>query len=111
MNHPENTYPSFDILVERTSRNDNRPLLRGNVAEKLKIPEDISLGVPVITIYGNHEVYLENYRRILVYEKNCIKVQAKGCCIQFTGKNLEILYYTNVDMKIVGEFKEVRYCL
>lgn len=29
--------PTFDILVERTSRNDKRPLLRGNVSEKLKI--------------------------------------------------------------------------
>lgn len=29
--------PAFDILVERTSRSDKRPLLRGNVSEKLKI--------------------------------------------------------------------------
>ena len=28
--------PAFDILVERTSRNDKRPLLRGNVAQKMR---------------------------------------------------------------------------
>lgn len=80
------------------------------IAEKLKIPEDISSGVPVITIYGKNEVYLENYRRILIYEKTCIKVQAKGCCIRFSGRNLQILYYTNVDMKIAGDLQEVCYC-
>ncbi len=28
--------PAFDILVERTSRSNNRPLLRGNISNKLK---------------------------------------------------------------------------
>ncbi len=42
--------PAFDILVERTSRNDKRPLLRGNVAEKLKVLLD---------------------RRLPLYEKYC----------------------------------------
>lgn len=42
--------PAFEILVERTSRSDKRPLLRGNVSEKLKALLD---------------------RRLPLYEKYC----------------------------------------
>ena len=37
--------PDFDILVERTSRNDKRPLLRGDVAAKLRVLLDRRLSL------------------------------------------------------------------
>lgn len=83
--------------------------VKSKIAEKLNIPEDISAGLPIVTITGKCEVYVENYKGIIVYEKNCIKIQAKNCRITFQGKNLEIVYYTNVDMKITGELESVCY--
>lgn len=83
--------------------------IKTKIAEKLNIPEDISNGLPIVTVMGKCEVYVENYKGIIVYEKNCIKIQTKNCRITFTGKNLEIVYYTNVDMKITGELETVSY--
>ena len=83
--------------------------IKTKIAEKLNIPEDISNGLPIVTVMGKCEVYVENYKGIIVYEKNCIKIQTKNCRITFTGKNLEIVYYTNVDMKITGELESIGY--
>lgn len=83
--------------------------IKSKLAEKLKIPEDISQGFPIVTIMGKCEVYVENYKGIIEYGKNCIRIQTKECRITFTGKNLEIVYYTNVDMKISGELESVCY--
>lgn len=83
--------------------------VRTKIAEKLNIPEDISEGLPIVTVTGSREAYVENYKGIIEYGKGCIRLQTKGSRITFTGKNLEIVYYTNVDMKITGELESVCY--
>lgn len=83
--------------------------VKTKLAEKLNIPEDISEGLPIVTATGKGEVYVENYKGILEYGKNCIRIQTKGCRITFTGKNMEIVYYTNADMKITGELESIDY--
>ncbi len=83
--------------------------VKSKIAEKLNIPEDISEGFPIVTITGNGEIYVENYKGIIEYGKQCIRIQTKIGRITFQGKNLEIVYYTNVDMKIVGELESVCY--
>ncbi len=83
--------------------------IKSKIAQKLNIPEDISDGLPIVTVTGQCEVYVENYRGIIEYESNCIKLQTKVCRICITGKNLEIVYYTNTDMKITGQLENILY--
>lgn len=83
--------------------------VKSKIAEKLNIPQDISDGLPIVTITGKKEIYVENYKGIIEYGKCCIKIQTKVCRITFSGKNLEIVYYTNVDMKITGEIESICY--
>ncbi len=83
--------------------------VKSKIAEKLNIPQDISDGLPIVTITGKNEIYVENYKGIIEYGKCCIKIQTKVCRITFLGKNLEIVYYTNVDMKITGEIESICY--
>lgn len=84
--------------------------IKSKIAQKLNIPEDISDGLPIVTVTGKCEVYVENYRGIIEYENNCIKLQTKVCRICITGQNLEIVYYTNTDMKITGQLENILYC-
>lgn len=83
--------------------------VKSKIAKKLNIPEDISNGLPIVTVTGKSEAYVENYKGIIEYEHHCIRLQTKNCRITFSGKNLEIVYYTNVDMKIVGNLESIQY--
>lgn len=83
--------------------------VKSKIAEKLNIPQDISDGLPIVTVTGKNEIYVENYKGIIEYGKCCIKIQTKVCRVTFTGKNLEIVYYTNVDMKITGDIESICY--
>ena len=84
-------------------------VIKSKLAEKLNIPQDISDGLPIVTVTGKNEIYVENYKGIIEYGKCCIKIQTKVCRVTFSGKNLEIVYYTNVDMKITGEIESICY--
>ena len=83
--------------------------VKSKMAEKLNIPEDIAEGLPIVTVTGKNEIYVENYKGIIEYSQNCIRIQTKVNRITFSGKKLEIIYYTNDDMKIVGDIETIGY--
>ena len=83
--------------------------LRSKIARKLNIPEDISDGLPIVTITGKCELYIENYRGIIEYSKHQIRIQTTCGRICITGEELEIVYYTNTDMKITGKLETMNY--
>lgn len=62
--------PAFDVLVERTSRSDNRPLLRGNVSEKLKDLLDRRL--PLYEKYCNVKIDIPCEQHIKLTAVQCV---------------------------------------
>ena len=79
------------------------------IVESLKLPKDTLLGASVITITGNREAVIQNYRGILEYTDNRILLQGKKNKICFEGSKLRINYYTNEDMKIEGNISSISY--
>lgn len=77
--------------------------------ESLQLPKDIMMGACVVTMTGNKDAWIENYRGILEYTNKVILLQGKTSRICFEGTGLSIDYYTNEDMKISGHIQSVRY--
>ena len=79
------------------------------IVESLKLPKDTMLGAAIVTVTGNREAFIENYKGIVEYTTESIVLQGKNCKICFEGRRLSIDYYTNEDMKISGSIDAVRY--
>lgn len=79
------------------------------MVESLKLPKDSMLGASIITLTGNTDAFVENYKGIIEYTSQTILLQGKTCKIEICGKRLNIVYYTNEDMKISGRIEAVRY--
>lgn len=94
----------------RREREENRTVSnRELVVESLKLPKDSMLGASIVTVTGNSEAFVENYRGIIEYTSQVILLQGKTCRIEICGKRLSIVYYTNEDMKISGWIDQIRY--
>lgn len=94
----------------REERKDNRPISKKELmAESLKLPKDSVLGACIVTLTGNFEAFVENYKGIIEYTNQVIRLQGKNCKIEICGRKLNIVYYTNEDMKICGCIESVRY--
>lgn len=77
--------------------------------ESLELPKDLVYGAVLVSITGRQEILIENYRGILEYTKNHISLQTKTCRLVVRGKDLDISYYTNEEMKITGLIDSVVY--
>lgn len=80
-----------------------------HMADVSSLPKDVVLGVPIVTIIGEYEVYIENYRGIIEYTDALIRIKVKDGQIKITGKRLQIGYYTNEDMQINGKIERIEY--
>lgn len=45
--------------------------------ESLRLPRDVMLGASILTLIGDTELLVENYRGILEYTQECILLQGK----------------------------------
>ncbi|MBB2183083.1 YabP/YqfC family sporulation protein [Lachnospiraceae bacterium MD1] len=79
------------------------------LSNRLHLPGDILAGAPIITATGRNELCLENYKGIIEYNGNLIKVQTKSCKICIEGKQLNILYFTEDEMRITGYINAIYY--
>lgn len=79
------------------------------IIDTLQLPQDILRGEIRVTITGNREIWIENYKGLLEYSNTSIVLQAKNCKVQLEGKSLTIDYYTNEDMKVTGRIQCVKY--
>ena len=73
------------------------------------MPRDLADGAVLVSITGQEEICVENYRGIIEYTDTCLLIQTKHCRLQIQGRGLCIHYYTCEEMKIVGHIEQIRY--
>lgn len=79
------------------------------MVEALELPKDLFFGAVILTVTGREEAIIENYKGILEYSTEVIRLQTKTCKLLLSGKNLKIAYYTNEEMKITGFIDQIIY--
>ena len=83
--------------------------LKARITDAAGMPKDVLLGIPILSIAGQSEACIENYRGILEYTDKLIRIQTKLGKIHVIGRNLQIEFYTNDEMKIVGHIAVIEF--
>ncbi|MCU6761206.1 sporulation protein YqfC [uncultured Roseburia sp.] len=81
------------------------------MVHRLELPKDLMFGAVLVHITGQSEIEIENYRGILLYGEDRIRLSIKGGQMEVTGRSLKIDYYTNDNMKITGYIQQVSYIM
>ena len=79
------------------------------IAKGLSLPRDVVFGDFIITLTGNCEAYIENYRGIVSYDENKISIQGNHVVLNICGCDLEVDFYSQESMKIKGKIKRLEY--
>ena len=79
------------------------------IAKGLSLPRDVVFGDFVLSITGNCEAYIENYRGILSYDQEKISIQGNHVILNIYGCDLTVDFYSQDIMKIKGMIKRLEY--
>lgn len=80
------------------------------IADALDISKEILLNTSKISAIGSREVTVENYKGILEYNPNIIRLTAKDNQIKISGECLEIKTMTRDFLFITGKIRSVQFC-
>lgn len=94
---------------KRTRLGQVKENVKSNIVESLELPIDIMYGAVIITAMGRNQVLVENYKGIIEYTQEKIRLQTKTCQVTIQGKRLIVEYYTNEEMKITGYIQGIIY--
>lgn len=78
-----------------------------NFSEILQIPRDLACRESVLTLSGSSVLYIENYRKILEYTEERIRILGKNGDFLIVGKKMKICYYSATAMKISGKIQQI----
>lgn len=84
-----------------------RPNPGVRMLEAMQIPPDLSRRDCILNLCGGKELYIENYRHILEYQEEEIRVLTKNGKVSIRGKRLTIQSYTQDEMYITGQIQEI----
>ena len=76
-------------------------------AMNLELPGESMPGVPIVEIFGNGRVLIEQHKGIVGYCCNDIKIQTKCGIYSVQGNKLEIARMTKHQIVIIGKIKSV----
>ncbi|MBC7765604.1 MAG: sporulation protein YqfC [Hyphomonadaceae bacterium] len=87
-----------------------RHKVKEKVVDLLELPEDIVLDLPKIEMIGNHQLRVENYKGIIEYSDEIVRLNAHQNMITIRGTALVIRTMTVDEIILSGEISTVEFC-
>lgn len=79
------------------------------LADRIRIPAEVLAGAPVFFMNGRHQIWVENYKSILEYKEDAIRIQTRQGRVRIYGRKLCIDEFTKDGMRIVGHIAGVEF--
>ncbi|MEF9951686.1 MAG: sporulation protein YqfC [Clostridium sp.] len=83
--------------------------IKENIADKLSLPKDIVLNMPIIRMVGNKELVIDNHRGILEYTDIRVKIKSEIGVLSIWGKNFKIKDINEESIFILGTIDGIEY--
>lgn len=83
--------------------------LRKNVTEALELPKEIMLNLPLISLIGREEVTIENYKGILEYSEDVLRIGTAAGVLRLRGRNLCLRQLSAECVVVTGRIESMEF--
>lgn len=77
------------------------------LVDMLELPKEILLNIPKLTLIGKKQMLIENYKSIVEYDAQLIKLKTTIGFIKIDGASLVINEITPEDLRVEGEIMRI----
>ena len=83
--------------------------VKREITEALALPKEIVLNLPLISLYGNEELNLENYKGVVEYTSERIRINTSKGILKIEGRNLLLKQVTSENISVTGGIVKIEY--
>lgn len=83
--------------------------LRRNVVNALELPKEVMLNLPFISLTGKEELVIENYKGIIEYGDEVMRVSTAAGVLRIEGKGLLLKQLTSECIVVIGNIKGIMF--
>ena len=83
---------------------------RRNMTEALELPKEILLHLPLISFIGQEEVTIENYKGILEYSEETVRIGTAAGVLRLEGQRLCLKQLSAECMVVTGRVEKWNFC-
>lgn len=91
----------------RKKRDKGKNPPRERLVEALELPKDIALDMPKITVVGNREAAIENYKGIIEFDSQTVRLNTKMGMAKLEGSGLNISAITDEEIQMTGRITKI----
>lgn len=97
------------IIKKKNKPKAPKVSLKERMSEILELPKDIVLNIPKLTMVGNGDLLIENFKGIIEYDDDKIRINTNSGIIKITGTRLGIKEITSEDLMVNGDITSLEF--
>ena len=79
------------------------------VTTALELPKEITLNLPLISMVGGEDLTIENYKGVIEYSAEKIRISAVSGDLKIEGARLSLKYITKDSVAVTGGIKSIEF--
>ena len=79
------------------------------LADRMQLPAEVLAGAPVFFLNGRNQIWVENFKSILEYQEDVVRIQTGQGKVRIYGRKLCIDEFTRDGMRIIGRIEGVEF--
>jgi sporulation protein YqfC len=83
--------------------------IKKTIARLFELPPEIILNLPMITLIGKDELSVENYKSIIEYGGETIRINTSCGIIKIEGRGLVLKQVTSENILVTGQILKFEY--
>ena len=83
--------------------------IKKKLVNTLELPKEIIFNLPLITIVGNEEINIENYKGVIEYSPEKIRINTECGVLKINGEKLSFKQITAENIIVTGIIQTLEY--
>lgn len=86
-----------------------KEIVKEKISSALSLPKEVVMDIPLISITGNIELNIENYKGVVEYTDERIRVNTASGVLRIEGRKLLLKQITAESIQITGKLIKLEY--
>lgn len=80
-------------------------------AKVLEVPKEVVIDLPLISMMGNEEITIENYKGVIEYSEEKIRINTAKGVVKVEGKSMVLKEITDDEIQILGNVVKIEFVM